>query len=97
VLESEARLRGILDTVADTLRERAMLRRQIKVLTAEGRLSGVFLSVVPFVLIGVIILLAPTYFAPARNHPFFVPAVVLGLTSIFLGDLIIYRMVNFKI
>ena len=33
-------LAEILDTVADTLRERAMLRRQIKVLTAEGRLSA---------------------------------------------------------
>jgi tight adherence protein B len=33
-------LAEILDNVADTLRERATLRRQIKVLTAEGRLSA---------------------------------------------------------
>ena len=33
-------LAEILDNVADTLRERAMLRRQIRVLTAEGRLSA---------------------------------------------------------
>ena len=40
-------LAEILDTVADTLRERAMLRRQIKVLTAEGRLSAWVLALLP--------------------------------------------------
>ena len=41
-------LAEILDTVADTLRERAMLRRRIKVLTAEGRLSAWVLGLLPF-------------------------------------------------
>jgi tight adherence protein B len=40
-------LAEILDLVADTLRERAMLRRQIKVLTAEGRLSAWVLAILP--------------------------------------------------
>lgn len=41
-------LAEILDNVADTLRERAMLRRQVQVLTAEGRLSGWVLALLPF-------------------------------------------------
>jgi tight adherence protein B len=41
-------LAEILDTVADTLRERAMMRRQVKVLTAEGRLSAYVLVALPF-------------------------------------------------
>jgi tight adherence protein B len=40
-------LAEILDNVADTLRERATLRRQIKVLTAEGRLSAWVLALMP--------------------------------------------------
>ncbi len=40
-------LAEIMDNVADTLRERAMMRRQIKVLTAEGRLSGWVLVALP--------------------------------------------------
>jgi tight adherence protein B len=40
-------LAEILDNVADTLRERAMLRRQIQVLTAEGRLSAWVLTLLP--------------------------------------------------
>jgi tight adherence protein B len=41
-------LAEILDNVSDTLRERAMLRRQIVVLTAEGRLSAWVLALLPF-------------------------------------------------
>ncbi len=40
-------LAEILDNVADTLRERAMMRRQIQVLTAEGRLSAWVLALLP--------------------------------------------------
>ncbi|HWC69926.1 MAG TPA: type II secretion system F family protein [Actinomycetota bacterium] len=40
-------LAEILDNVADTLRERAMIRRQIRVLTAEGRLSAWVLTCLP--------------------------------------------------
>jgi tight adherence protein B len=40
-------LAEILDNVADTLRERAMIRRQIGVLTAEGRLSAWVLTALP--------------------------------------------------
>ncbi len=41
-------LAEILDNVADTLRERATMRRQVKVLTAEGRLSAYVLVALPF-------------------------------------------------
>src|SRR5918999_172395 len=41
-------LAEILDNVSDTLREREIMRRQIKVLTAEGRLSAWVLAILPF-------------------------------------------------
>jgi tight adherence protein B len=41
-------LAEILDNVADTLRERAQMRRQVLVLTAEGRLSAYVLVALPF-------------------------------------------------
>lgn len=40
-------LAEILDNVADTLRERATMRRQVRVLTSEGRLSAVVLAILP--------------------------------------------------
>ena len=41
-------LAEILDTVAETLRERATIRGQVRVLTAEGRLSAWVLALMPF-------------------------------------------------
>ena len=43
-------LAEILDNVAHTLRERAVLRRQVRVLTTEGRLSAWVLGIMPFVI-----------------------------------------------
>jgi tight adherence protein B len=41
-------LAEVLDTVADTVRERDAVRRQIRVLSAEGRLSIGILACLPF-------------------------------------------------
>src|SRR5204863_332739 len=43
-------LAEILENVADTVRERARIRRQVKVLSGEGRLSVAVLIGLPFVL-----------------------------------------------
>ncbi|QBX54083.1 VWA domain-containing protein [Nocardioides seonyuensis] len=43
-------LAEILHTVADTLREREYLRRQVKALSAEGRLSGYILTGLPILI-----------------------------------------------
>ncbi len=41
-------LSEVLDNVANTIRERNQLRRQVKALSAEGRLSAIILFVLPF-------------------------------------------------
>ncbi|MFP5298798.1 MAG: type II secretion system F family protein, partial [Actinomycetota bacterium] len=52
-------LAEILDTVAKTLRERADIRRQVRVLSSESRLSAYILSVLPFGVGGYLYLLSP--------------------------------------
>ena len=90
-------LAEILSRLARLLRERAMLRLKVRAITAEGRLSAIFLTVMPFVLFGVISLLQPDYFYSVRNHPIILPALLVCLTMLGLGNVIIYRMVNFKV
>ena len=43
-------LAELLNTVSDTLREREYLRRQVRVLSAEGRFSGYVLTALPIAL-----------------------------------------------
>ena len=54
-------LAEILDTVAETVRERATLRRQMKVLSAEGRLSLKILAALPFVVALYVAKVNPSY------------------------------------
>lgn len=54
-------LAEVLDTVADTIRERENIRRQIDVLSAEGRLSIYVLAGLPFLLALYMAIVNPDY------------------------------------
>jgi tight adherence protein B len=90
-------LADVLARLATLMRERVTMRLKIKALSAEGRLSGWFLSAMPFILFGAIQLVATDYFGGLKGSPFLVPALVYGLTSLLLANIAIYRMVNFKV
>jgi tight adherence protein B len=92
-------LAEILSRLARLLRERAILRLKVRAISAEGRLSGIFLTAMPFLLFAVISLMRPDYFFNdvVRNHPITMPVLIIGLTMLGLGNVIIYRMVNFKV
>ncbi len=62
-------LAHVLDTVAKTIRERNQIRRQVKALSAEGRLSGVILLILPFAVGGFILLTNPGYLRPLTDGP----------------------------
>ena len=95
--ETGGNLAEILARLARLIRQRAMLRLKVKSLTAEGRLSAVFLTAFPFVIFAVINLIAPNYYASVVDKPIMIPALIVGLIMIALGNGIIYRMVNFKV
>ena len=96
-MQTGGNLGEILSRLARLLRERAMLRLKVRAISAEGRLSAVFLTVMPFLLFGVITFLQPDYFFGVRGHPIVMPALILGLSMLVVGNIIIYRMVNFKV
>lgn len=54
-------LAEVLETVAKTIRERETLRRQVRVLSAEGRISIIVLTVLPIFIAGYIMLVNPEY------------------------------------
>jgi tight adherence protein B len=62
-------LAEVLETVAATIRERETIRRQVKVLSAEGRWSVIILILLPFVIVGYLLLVNPSYLAPLWQSP----------------------------
>lgn len=57
-------LAEVLTNVAATLRERERLRRQVRVLSAEGRLSAWILGLLPLVFGGYLLVVRPDYLRP---------------------------------
>jgi len=58
-----------LDQLGQTIRDRFRLWRELKTLTAEGRLSGWILQALPLVVLVVIALQNPGYLQPLFEHP----------------------------
>jgi tight adherence protein B len=56
-------LAEVLDAVSKTIRERNAIRRQVKALSAEGKLSAIVLMALPFGVAGFISLTNPSYMA----------------------------------
>ncbi len=54
----------ILERIADTVRERFKFYGKLRALTTEAKLSGVILSVLPFVAVALVLILRPTYLQP---------------------------------
>lgn len=91
-------LAELLDTVAEVLREREMLRRQIKVLSAEGRLSAVILIALPIVLTLYMILVRPEYISALVTSGALGWSMVIGASLLMaVGVLWIRKMIRIEV
>ena len=89
-------LAEILARLSRLIRQRSRLRLKFSALSAEGRVSALVLSLMPFVLLGGISLISPGYFGEVRDHPLVAPALIYAALSLIVGNVIMYRMVNFR-
>lgn len=95
--ETGGNLTQILEKISVLIRERFQLRNQIAALTAEGRLSGLILLLLPPVLGGLLMVINPEYASILIHHPTgrILCGVTLGLQL--LGMYFIHKIVNIKV
>jgi tight adherence protein B len=95
--ETGGNLTDILQKISVLIRERFQLRNQIKALTAEGRLSGIILILLPPVLMVAMMIINPEYASILFQHP--TGRLMCGVAAGFqiLGMLIIRKIVNIKV
>lgn len=87
-------LAEVLDTVAGTIRERNQIRRQIKALSAEGKLSGIILGIVPPAVGLLISIINPGYMTPLfTTFPGRI-ALAFGLLLMVIGALWMKKLVK---
>lgn len=90
-------LAEVLDTLATTLQERETLREKVAAATAQGKASGVLLSLLPFLMMGALYLVAPDLVMPL-----FVTtkgqAVIAGvIVSVAIGGVVIKKIVTVNV
>ncbi len=90
-------LAELLETVAETIRERERLRRHVKALSAEGRLSALILILLPFGVAGWIAFVNPTYMATLTGSFVGLIAIVVMLVLMGIGTAWIRKIIKIEI
>lgn len=97
VQESGGNLVEVLDNVTHTVRERFKLLRDVETMTAQGRLSGMLLTSLPFVVSLLLYSIVPDYFEPVLTTETGHWMIGYCIASIIIGHLIIQRLVKIKV
>jgi tight adherence protein B len=93
---SGGNLREILDGLSATIRERGKLRRKVRAISTEGRMSAYILTAVPVLLFTAIMVLMPQFYQDVWDEPktwYMLSGTILWLL---LGNAIMFKMSNFR-
>jgi tight adherence protein B len=90
-------LSEILENLSAVIRLRFKMRRKIKALASEGKFSAVFLSGLPVAIFALLSVIAPQHYGAVWD--FDTTQIGLGLAAAWMvgGNIVMYRMVNFRI
>jgi tight adherence protein B len=87
----------VIELVADTVRERIEIRRMVRGLTAQGRLSGAILSMLPVGMLIFISMINPSYVHPLFHSTPGLVALGVALTLVVLGGLVMKKIIEIKV
>jgi tight adherence protein B len=83
--ETGGNLAEVLQQVASTIRERNQIRRQVKALSAEGRLSAIVLICLPIGVTLALLVLQPAYLLPFTESIIGIAAIVVAVVLAIIG------------
>jgi tight adherence protein B len=94
--ETGGNLAEILEGLAGVVRGRQTLAKRVKALSSEGKASAVILSILPLFLIGMMMLMAPTFYTSKFADPLFWPVVIAVMVVYAIGQVMIKKIVDIK-
>jgi tight adherence protein B len=89
-------LREILDGLSDTIRGRVKLRRKIRAISTEGRMSAYILTAVPLFLVGAVLLIRPDYYSAVIGESLTNILIGAAVALLAIGNIAMFRMANFR-
>lgn len=93
---SGGNLREILDGLSTTIRERGKLRRKVRAISTEGRMSAYILTAVPALLFAAIMVLMPQFYSQVWDVPKTWYLLGGSVSWLMLGNVIMFKMSNFR-
>ncbi|MTI68388.1 MAG: secretion system protein [Firmicutes bacterium] len=90
-------LSEILDTISSTIRERVKLKGEIKTLTAQGRLSGIIVSLLPLALGGALFLINPEYLNGLFETKVGIAILIVAILNQLIGIILINKIVKIEV
>ncbi|HME36054.1 MAG TPA: type II secretion system F family protein [Candidatus Sulfotelmatobacter sp.] len=95
--ETGGNLAEILDNLSYVIRERFKIQRQVRVYTAQGRLTMALLMGMPPIIIAVMIVLNPTFIRPLFSDPIGHTLLVAGITLQTIGYFVIRKIIRIQV
>ncbi len=90
-------LAEILDNLSSVVRARFTIRRQIRVYTAQGRMTGYLLSALPIIIFSILYMLNPQYMSILFTDPIGKILIIVAITMQLLGFLWIRKIIKIEI
>ena len=87
----------VVDRVSETIRERFDLRRMVRTLTTQGRMSRWIVSLLPVGLLVLITTINPGYMKPLYTEPVGKALLIFAAVMVVSGSLVIKKIVNIKV
>ncbi len=90
-------LSRILDSIANTIRERVKLQGEIRTMSAQGRMAGWVLSGLPVAIGGLLMLIAPSYMGALFTPGPWLALPAAALIGIVMGSFVINKLVAIEV
>jgi tight adherence protein B len=95
--ETGGNLAETFQTIVTTVRERQKVEKKIQALTAQGTMQAVIISLVPFLLLFMFLILDPNYVMPLFTKPLGWVALALMLILQTIGLVVMKKIVTIKV
>jgi len=87
----------MLKSVTDTIRERVRLFGEIRALTAQQRFNSYLLTLMPFILAGILFVLNPSFISRLFRPDIWLCFPIGAVISVIMGNIIIRRMAKIEV
>ena len=90
-------LTEIFDSISNTIRGRMRIERKVRTLTAQGRLQGLVVSLMPMILCVIMTIMKPNLMIPFLTSLNGIVCLLVASMMVFVGWLVIRKIVTIKV